>query len=79
MANALKEKLPQTPNTVAIVAAAVESEVAADAQAARGEAPNNQMPIAIIHFLAAGIGPGTIAIETRACSEVFHKYTDCSV
>jgi hypothetical protein len=52
--NALKE-LPEAPHAVVVA-------VADDAQAARGEAPNRQMPRVRILLLAARIGPGAVTI-----------------
>jgi hypothetical protein len=55
MSNGLK--LPAAPNTAALAVIAASSE---DVQAASTKAPNNQLPVIIILFLASCIGRGVI-------------------
>ena len=61
-------ELPQTTNTDVVVAVAAD-----DVEAAPRKAPNNQLPDIIILFLAACEGVRIIAIQSIACTHIFHK------
>ncbi len=78
-ANGQKNQVPSTseppPARDAEVLSVAEVVVDVDAQAGRGEAPNNQLTVTIF-LLALCKGPRVLGIEPSPCTDVFHEDTD---
>src|SRR5579862_1305463 len=76
----MSKELPPRPHAAAPVAVADE----VDTEPARGEAPNNQLPLLlfIVELLATGIRPGAVSVEFLPSTDMVHEnagsgFQDC--